>query len=138
MLFRSVATLGSFFYENALSFNVADSPSLAAVINEYIEFGQHHLGRRYKAPKQRRISGQLLESAYEATTVSVHPIISCRTNQRVQHCARSLLRHLAQGRDCDVDVDQASPDGTGPTGRVPSRPATGAAQAAVTGSDRQL
>ena len=59
----------------------------------------------------------------------------------VQHCARSLLRHLAQGRDSDVDVDQASPDGTGPTGRVPSRPATGAAERAgpaVTGSDRQL
>ena len=31
-------------------------------------------------------------------------------------------------RDSDVDVDQASPDWTGPTGRVPSRPATGVAQ----------
>ena len=69
------ATLASFFYENALSFNVADSPSLAAVINECIEFGQHHPGRRYKAPKRRRISGPLLESAYEATTVSAQLII---------------------------------------------------------------
>ena len=70
-----VATLASFFYENALSFNVADSPSLAAVINECIEFGQHHPGRRYKAPKRRRTSGPLLESAYEATTVSAQLII---------------------------------------------------------------
>ena len=32
------ATLASFFYENAFSFNFADSPSLAAVINECVEF----------------------------------------------------------------------------------------------------
>ena len=66
------ATIASFFYENALLFYVADSPSLVVVINVCIEFGQHHPGRRYKAPNRRRISGPLLESAprYEATTVS--------------------------------------------------------------------
>ena len=78
------ATLAIFFYQNALSFNVADSPSLAAVINECIEFGQQLPGRRYKAPNQRRISGPLLESAYEATTVSVQPIID-RAKSMTEH-----------------------------------------------------
>lgn len=69
------ATIASFFYENALSFNVADSPSLAAVIDQCIEFGQQHPGRRYKAPNRRRISGPLLDSAFEATTLQAQPII---------------------------------------------------------------
>jgi hypothetical protein len=49
------ATIASFFYENALSFNVADSPSFTAVINQCIEFGQQHPGRSYKAPNRRKI-----------------------------------------------------------------------------------
>lgn len=33
------STIANFFYENALSFNVADTQSLAAVVEECIEFG---------------------------------------------------------------------------------------------------
>ena len=35
-------------YENALSFNVADSPSSAAVGDQCIECGQQHQGRNIK------------------------------------------------------------------------------------------
>ena len=59
------STIANFFYENALSFNVADTPSLAAVVEECIEFGRQHPGRKYKAPHRRKIGGQLPDSAYD-------------------------------------------------------------------------
>jgi hypothetical protein len=34
------------FYENALPFNIADSPSLAAVVDQCIEFSQQHPGSK--------------------------------------------------------------------------------------------
>ena len=33
------STVASLFYENALAFNVANSPSLAALVDQSIEFG---------------------------------------------------------------------------------------------------
>ncbi len=36
-------TIACFFYENALSFNVADSPSFAAMVDQRIQFGQQIL-----------------------------------------------------------------------------------------------
>ena len=68
-------TIANFFYENALSFNVADSQSFAAVVEQCIEFGQQHPGRKYKAPNRRRISGPLLDSAYEDTAASVQLLL---------------------------------------------------------------
>ena len=79
------AAIASFFYENALSFNVVDSPSFTAVINHCIDFGTQHPGRRYKAPNRRKIGGPLLDTAYEATTVSAQPIID-----RVKHYGGTL------------------------------------------------
>ena len=61
-------TIANFFHENALQFNIADSPSLAAVVDQCIEFGQQHPGLKYKAPNRRKIGGPLLESAYEHTS----------------------------------------------------------------------
>ena len=51
-------TFANFFYENALPFNIADLPSLAAVVDQCIEFGEQHPGRRYKAPNRRRFLNQ--------------------------------------------------------------------------------
>jgi hypothetical protein len=62
------------FHENALPFNVADSPSLAHMVKKCIEFGQQHPGDKYKA-NRRRIGGALLDSAYENTAASVQPIM---------------------------------------------------------------
>jgi hypothetical protein len=55
------STIANFIYENALSFHVADTQSFAAVVDQCIEFGQQHPGRKYKAPTRRRIGGPLLE-----------------------------------------------------------------------------
>ena len=65
------------FHENALPFNVADSPSLAHMVEKCIEFGQQHPGHKYKAPlpNRRRNGGALLDSAYENTAASVQPIM---------------------------------------------------------------
>lgn len=63
------------FYENALPFNIADSPSLAHFVEQCIEFGQQHPGRKYKAPTRRRIAGPLLDAAYGDTAALVQPII---------------------------------------------------------------
>ena len=41
-------TIANFFHENALQFNIADSPSLAAVVDQCIEFGQQHPGANIK------------------------------------------------------------------------------------------
>ena len=61
-----------------MPFNIADSPSLAAVVDQCIEFGQQHPGRKYKTPNERKIGGPLLESAYDyedTTTAAAQPIM---------------------------------------------------------------
>jgi len=58
-----------------LPFTVADSPSLARLVEQCIEFGQQHTGRKYKAPNRSRIAGPLLESAYEDTAALVQPVM---------------------------------------------------------------
>jgi hypothetical protein len=69
------SAIANVFYENALPFTVADSPSLARLVEQCIEFGQQHPGRKYKAPNRRRIAGPLLESAYEDTAALVQPVM---------------------------------------------------------------
>jgi hypothetical protein len=49
-------TNASFFYENALSFTVADSPSFAAMVDQCIQFGQQNPGRKY----QQQIDAELV------------------------------------------------------------------------------
>ena len=72
---NSNSTIASFIFENALSFNVVDSPSFAVMVDQCIQFGQQNPGRKYKVPTRRRISGPLLDSAYEDTAGSVKPIM---------------------------------------------------------------
>ena len=69
------SAIANVFYENALPFNVADSPSLAHMVEKCIEFGQQHPGRKYKAQNRKRIGGALLDTAYEDTAASVQPIV---------------------------------------------------------------
>ena len=90
-------TIANFFYENALPFNIADSPSLATLVDQCIEFGQQHPGRKYKAPNRRKISGQLLESAYEHTAATSQPIMDR---------AKSMAEHWHQmgGAMCKDDL----------------------------------
>jgi hypothetical protein len=61
------STIASFIFENALSFNVVDSPSFAVMVDQCIQFGHENPGHKYKISTRRRISGPLLDSAYEDT-----------------------------------------------------------------------
>jgi hypothetical protein len=67
-------TVAFFFYvsNHEVSFNIAvqfaDLPFLTAVVDQYIEFDQQHSGHKYNAATRCKISGPLLESAYEDTT----------------------------------------------------------------------
>ena len=62
-------------YENTLQFNVADLQSLAAVVDECIEFSQQHQWYKYKALNQQRNGGQIFDSANEDPAASVQPIM---------------------------------------------------------------
>jgi hypothetical protein len=66
---------GDVFYENALPFRIADSQSLAAAADQSFDFGEQHPGCSYKDPNQRKISGPLIESAFEDTTATAQPIM---------------------------------------------------------------
>ena len=70
-----VTTIASFIHQNTVSFNVADSLSFAAMVEQCIQFGQRNPGHKYNVPNRRRISGQLLDSAYEDTAASVQQIM---------------------------------------------------------------
>ena len=61
------SAIANVFYENALPFTVADSPSLARLVEQCIEFGQQNPGRKYKAPNRRRIAGPLLPHLVRGT-----------------------------------------------------------------------
>ena len=56
---------------------MADSPSLAYMVEKCIEFGQQHPWRKYKAPNRKRIGGPgaPLDSAYDDIAASVQPIM---------------------------------------------------------------
>jgi hypothetical protein len=68
--------IASFFYENAIPFNVADSPSCAAMIEEAMTFRQQNPLQPYKVPLRRKLSGDLLDKAYESTEHGVLPILA--------------------------------------------------------------
>ena len=69
------STIANYFYDNVLAFNVADSPSLAAVIDLCLEFSQQYPGHKYKVLNRRRLGGLLLEAACEDTAALVQPIM---------------------------------------------------------------
>ena len=63
-------------FQNVARFNIADSQSLAAVVNKCIELGVQNLYySKYEVPHLQRTSGQLLDSAHEDIAASVQPIM---------------------------------------------------------------
>ena len=74
----------SFFYENAIPFNVADSPSFAAMIEEAMTFRQQNPLQSYEVPLRRKLSGELLDKSYESTELAVLPIIDEAKNMEQQ------------------------------------------------------
>ena len=59
--------IASFFYENTIPFNVADSPSCAAIIEEAMTFRLQNPLQHYKVLLHRILSGELLDKAYSAS-----------------------------------------------------------------------
>ena len=57
----------SFFYENCISFNVADSSSFARTIEESMRFIKQNPFQSHKVPSRKRLSGELLDQAYRST-----------------------------------------------------------------------
>ena len=47
----------SFFYENSISFNVANTSSFACMIEESMKYAKQYLLQRYKAPSPKQLSG---------------------------------------------------------------------------------
>ena len=69
-------TIASFFYENGISFNVADSSSFARMLEESMRFAKQNPFQSYKAPSRKRLSGELLDQAYKSTQQLVAPILA--------------------------------------------------------------
>ena len=69
-------TIASFFYENGISFNVADSSSFACMLEENMRFAKQNPFQSYKTPARKRLSGELLDQAYKSTEQRVAPILA--------------------------------------------------------------
>ena len=65
-----------FFFENAIPFNVASSSSFADMIGESMSFRQHNSVESYKVPGRKKLSGQLLDDAYESVQASISPLLA--------------------------------------------------------------
>ena len=68
-------TIASFFYENGISFNFADSSSFAHMTKESMRFTKQNPFHSNKAPTSKWLSGKLLDQAYkpDATEQPVAP-----------------------------------------------------------------
>ena len=66
----------SFFYENSISFNVADSSSFARMIEENMRFAKQNPFQSYKAPSLKQLSKELLDQADKSTEQLVVPILA--------------------------------------------------------------
>ena len=69
----------SFFYENSISFNAADSSSFARMRwhdRKEHEIRQKNLFQSYKSPSRKLLFGELLDQAYKSTEQLVAPILA--------------------------------------------------------------
>jgi hypothetical protein len=67
------AMIASFFYENGIAFNVADSSSFQNMIDECMKFSKQNPFQSYKTPSRKKLSGELLDKAYESTEQLIAP-----------------------------------------------------------------
>ena len=80
MFKRTDKTIASLFYENCITFNVADSSSFAGrrtgMIEESLRFAKQNPFQSYKAPSRKRLSRELLDQAYISTELLAAPILA--------------------------------------------------------------
>ncbi len=70
------AKIASFFYENAIPFNVAASSSFALMIDESINFAKQNPLQSYKIPHRLKLSWELRDKAYKSTQNLVSPVLA--------------------------------------------------------------
>jgi len=70
------AMIASFFYENGISFNVANSSSFGRMIAESMKFAKQNPFQSYKPPSRKRLCGELLDQAYKSTEQLVAPLLA--------------------------------------------------------------
>ncbi len=72
------AKIASFFYENTIPFNVADSRSFAPMIKEALKFRQQHPPQTLSFPLYenylRKLSGEPLDQAYASTKEAANTV----------------------------------------------------------------
>ena len=76
LFYKMDKTIASFFYENCISFNVADSSSFARTIEESMRFIKQNPFQSHKVPSRKRLSGELLDQAYRSTEQLAAPILA--------------------------------------------------------------
>ena len=69
-------TIASFFYDNSISFNVADSSSFARMTEESMRFAKQNPFQSYKAPSCKRLSGGLFVQTYRSTEQRTDPFLA--------------------------------------------------------------
>ena len=69
-------TIASFFYENGISFNVADSSRFAPCTHDRRGHPKQNPFQSFKAPSRTRLSRELLDQAYRSTEQLVAPILA--------------------------------------------------------------
>ncbi len=89
------AKIASFFYENAISFNIAASSSFALLKDECIKFAKQNPLRSYNVPHCVKFSGELLDQAYASTEKLVAPVLAVAKNMEQQS-------HWMYGATCRV------------------------------------
>ena len=89
------------FYENGISFNVADSSSFARMIGESMRFAKQNPFHSYKAPSFKRVSAQLLDQAYKSTEQSVNTLSPCSILVLSETLRKSLIHEqTSRNRNC--------------------------------------
>ena len=59
-------TTAPFFYENGISFNIADSSSFVHMIENSMRFSKKNPFQSYKAPSHKQLSRELLDPTYRS------------------------------------------------------------------------
>jgi len=70
------ARIASFFYENGIAFNVADSTSFVCMMDESMKFAKQNPLVNYKTPSRKKLGGELLDQAYTSTEQLVAPLLA--------------------------------------------------------------
>ena len=104
------AMIASFFYENGIPSNIANSSSFGRMIEESMKFAKQNPIQSYKAPSRKKLSGELLDQAYKSTEQLVAPLVAIAKKYGAtiasdgwnDACRRPILNFMASTRGAAV------------------------------------